>query len=195
MSFHSLSSQTLAGGALSIAVSPALTARCTTEADGWNWYRVKALKFRILALTGPCAAGFVEGKPDTQPSTIATVGELLDSVLHGGSTEFVWSRWVEVPKIALAGALPWYKTIPGAATDEEELSGLLVFGGTTTNGLLLDVFFTFEFKGPVSTTNTPLQVELQLKLHEERRRIHAAKQRDGLLTLLAKPPTGGTRGT
>ncbi len=188
MTFHYDSTFTLSSGATSLAVSPALSPRFGTEADAFEWYRIKALKFRIFAFTTAAYVGFVEGKPDTLPSSGAQVMELLDSVHHQGPLETGWSRWVNVPKKALAGSLPWYKTIVGAATDEEELCGVLCAAGTGTNALNVEFFTVVEFKGPIATANTPAMVEFSQKMREARLAAHALRRRAALLATLGSAP-------
>jgi hypothetical protein len=168
-----------------------MSPRAGTEADCWQWYRLKSLKFRLLGLSTTSYCGFVEGKPDTLPASGAQIMELLDSVAHMGPQETVWSRWVNVPKKALAGPLPWYKTVLGGATDEEEVNGFLVLAGTGTATVNVEYYFTFEFKGPIATANTPLMAELTRKLREEKTRLHAEKRRGELLAQLSAPGLTG----
>lgn len=189
MSFRYVINAALVSGLANTVVSPQMTPRATTEADGWCWYRVKALKFRLFSLTNSATAGFVEGVPDSLPSTIASVNELLRAVQHQGSTETTWSNWVKVSATSLAGALPWYKTVPGSATEEEEVAGTIAIAGTGTNTFSLEFFVTFEFKGPVATVNTPAMVDLQVRMRAERQRAAAIKRRDTLLADLGPTPS------
>lgn len=192
MVFHYNNTFSLVAGANTTVVSPLMAPRFLTEADCWEWYRVKSLKFRIFALTTAAYAGYVEGKPDTLPSSGAQIMELLDSVTHLGPQETGWSRWVNVPKKALAGALPWYKTIVGLASDEEEVSGVLCFAGTGTNVINSEFYITVDFKGPIASANTPAMVEVSMRLHEMRRRAAAERKRNALLAAIA--PAGTSPG-
>ncbi len=190
MTFHFVQTVSLTAGAASIALDPnGVSSRCLAEADAWEWYRVLDLKFRTFASTTPAYVGFVEGKPDTFPNTGTTIMELLDSVAHNAGSETCWSRWVKVPKRALAGPLPWYKTIQGLATDEEELVGFLAMAGTGTNVVLVEYYITMEFKGPIATANTPAMLALRAKEREERRVLRALRAREQLLS----PTTGMQR--
>ncbi len=191
MRFHFLSSPALAAGVNTIALNPAgLSSRCLNDADAWEWYRLKSFKFRIFALTTAAYVGFVEGKPDTMPGSGTQVMELLDAVAHNGPQETCWSRWVNIPKGALAGPLPWYKTIQGTATDEEELQGFLALAGTGTNSVLVEYFFDIEFKGPIATANTPAMVALRKQLHEERVKTAHAVKRASVLQALSPTIVG-----
>jgi len=194
--FHYVQQASLAGGVNNLALNPTnISPRCTTEADAFEWYRIVSLKFRLLASTSSACAGFVEGKPDTMPSTQAQVIELLDSVMHVAAAETCWSRWVNVPKVALAGALPWYKTVQGAATDEEELVGFLVVAGTGTNAFNLEYYVEVEFKGPIATANTPAMLALRKKEREERARQREIAQRARLLGFAEKVGAATTPST
>ncbi len=179
--FHYVNNFSLTAGANSLVVAPAMSPRANTEADAWSWYRVKALKFRIFALTTAAYAGFVEGSPDTIPASGANIMELLASVQHNGPIETMWSRWITVSAKSLAGALPWYKTIPGTNTQEEEIAGVLCFAGTGTNAIAAEYYVTFEFKGPIATANTPAMVDLLRRVHAERVKAAASKRREALL--------------
>ncbi len=115
--------------------------------------------------------------------------ELLDAVHHQGPLETCWSRWVNVPRVALQGSLPWYKTIVGAATDEEELCGVLAAAGSGTNSLNVEFYVVVEFKGPIATANTPMMVEFARQMREARLAAHAVRKRAALLATLGSAPT------
>jgi len=185
MTFHYLNTLSLVAGNQAFTLGPAAAPRYTTEADAFEWYRVKSFKFRILGLTTQSYAGFVEGKPDTLPQSGLQIMELLHSVSHLAGAETSWSRWVTVPARSLTGALPWYKTVVGTATDEEEQVGWLCLAGTGTNIVNVEFYVTVDFKGAVATANTPAMVELARKMREERLKAAAERRRSYLLLALS----------
>lgn len=206
MSFHYLTTASLAAGVLQQLCNPAgLSPRCLVEADAWSWFRIKSLRFRLFALTTQAYAGYVEGQPDTVPASGAQIMELVDSVTHLAGSQTQWSEWVSVPRVALAGALPWYKTIQGTNTTEEEIPGVIAIAGTGTNIVNLETRFVIEFKGPIASANTPAMVALREKQREERAAKRARDARALLIGTIAASTvsdgvstarlTGALRGT
>ncbi len=194
-SYHYQPTVVLTAGAATLTATPAnLGTRIAAVADTYEWFRILALKFRIFAITTLAFAGYLGQLPDTVPSTGTQIMELLDSVSHLGPQQTCWSNWVHVPRATLAGALPWYKTIQGGATNEEEIPGLFVFAGTSTNSLQIEISFTVEFKGPIAPGNTPMQSDLLRKLRMERERIHAFRERARLLSLISATPADSRSG-
>lgn len=136
------------------------TTRSTAMADAFTLYRVLALKFRLLPPTaanaGYVGVGFYSDILDTPPATVADVMELEHSVLLPVTTKYhKETDWIKVPRRALSGALPWYKTSYGSQDPWEEVSGFLRACGSATDPYLVEIVITYEFKGPAAPANTP----------------------------------------
>lgn len=190
--FHVVSANALVAGALTISVVPgALSPRAGVVADTWSHYRLKSLKFRLhptAASGNSCSAGFVGGVQDTAPATFAQIGELLPSVILAGDTT-VPTEWCKVSKQDLAGPLPWYKSVLGAADATEEQPGILCFAGTTTEVFLLEARGVYEFKTAVNSANTPQELALQAQFREARAARIREVERTKLLMVLSPKPS------
>lgn len=188
MPFHFVQQGALVAGVVTLTCSPTfLSLRALTEADTWTHFRIRSLKFRLLpptAAPAQCqAAGFVGGMQDTPPASIANVVELIPACVLG-SRQTVPTGWMSPSKSELAGPLPWYKTIPGSADTTEESPGQLVIAGSTTEGYVIEYFGVFEFKGAVSTANTPSAIKLREELRALRLARADAVERERLLAVL-----------
>jgi hypothetical protein len=170
--------------------------RWAAEADLWAHFRVKALKFRLHpmgpSVTNNQAIGFVGGVQDTLPGTVPLVMELLPSTFL--STEStVPTEWVVVPKQQLAGPLPWYKAINGAADATEESPGAVVISGVTSDGFIAEFRTLIEFKTAVAAANTPLIDQARLIARAEKVRLlrerEAARVNALLVTQLTLVPS------
>lgn len=182
--FHYVTGGALVAGVAGILAYPSSFPRVLAEADAWAQFRVRQLRFRLLpsaTTTTPLglqAAGYVPGIQDTQPASVNQVVELVNSCARGTSQD-VPTNWVTVGRADLAGPLPWYKSIPGAADATEEAPGSIFIGGTGTEPYLIEIAGVFEFKGGVNTANTPVALAAASALREERVRLarEAAKSR------------------
>jgi hypothetical protein len=112
------------------------------------------------------------------------VVELLPCAVLGGR-QTTPTQWVTPSASELAGPLPWYKTIPGAADTTEEYPGYLCIAGTTTEAILAEVQGVFEFKGAVATANTPAALKLREELRQVRRAARERVERQRLLAALS----------
>ncbi len=175
MTFHRHTLQTMSSGTGSLAFTPgALGQRFQAEADAWTLFRLLSAKFRIfgdstLAVATPAACGVVEGVPDTLPTTVATITDLLPSVTHMGANQSRWSQWVTIPKSMLAGQIPWYQTSAGTFPSVAEVPCTFVFvGGSTSAVIALEILWTAQFKSQVPTTSTPMQLALAERIRAER---------------------------
>jgi len=188
--FHVCQAAALSSGTALITGNPAgIGGRSLIEADAWSHFRFRKLKFRLAPGTttvGSIAAGWVGGIQDTPPATFATVMELLPSTFTKGNLT-VYSEWVNVTKADLQGALPWYKTIAGAATDVEEQPGQLVLAGSASDSYFLEIKGVIEFKTAVASGNTPAELVLREKLRAERINRHLAHEQQRVVALLAGP--------
>ncbi len=148
--------------------------RILTVADNWAQYRVVSLRFRlhpVVAANTAQAAGWVSGIQDTPPATTATTMELIPSCFLSNYQQ-VPTKWVNVSKADLAGPLPWYKSVLGAADATEESPGVIVVNGTGANTYYLEILATYEFKGGVAPANTPEALAMLRRFHE----LKAAKE-------------------
>ncbi len=186
--FHNLIVSTLSSGTQTFFLAPIgnISPRAQTEADAWQHFRVKQFSFRLLpnlSRTQRIAVGLIGGVPDTVPTTVAQVMELLPSVtLENG--QIVPTEWVRVPAIDLSGPLPWYKTVAGGADVSEESPAVLAIAGTGTDPYVLEVRGVFEFKVACATANTPMAVNLRRLLREEKLLSVMSRERDILLKIL-----------
>lgn len=197
--FHCLINSPLVGGVYGATLSPAnLGSRLPVEADNWAHYRVKSLAFRLhpllAASTTQQAAGYIGGVQDTPPSVVPQVMELIPSCFQAKAST-VPTEWVKVSKVDLAGPLPWYKAVAGAADATEEYPGVLVITGNTTETFILEVKGVYEFKVAIAPANTPEFLKLRLQARELRQKEAANVEKQRLLAVLAGAaltcPTGG----
>ncbi len=191
--FHSFVAQNLVAGAANFGLSPNAVlsqTRLPALADEYAHFRVKEFSFRLhrAAITGNMAAGYVGGVQDTVPATQAQIGELLPScILPPGNS--VPTEWVRVPKQDLAGPLPWYKSVVGAADATEEAPGIICVVVTGTDPILMECRGVFEFKTAVATGNTPLLLEARLKSLEAKKTAQVQRERERILETLGVAPS------
>jgi hypothetical protein len=191
--FHTITSQTMAGGVLTLSAQPStISPRLNTECDAFAFYRIRSLKFRLHP---PAAhqynAGWVPGYPNTPPSTLAQVGELIEATVIN-ATYSVPSSWVKVAKSSLSGPLPWYKTVSGTDAADFEVPGSIVVVGVSTDVVLIEIEGVYEFKEPIATANTPEQIALQQRIRLLGEESAKAVARDRMLKVLS-PASGNTR--
>lgn len=178
-----------------------LSTRALSEADNWAHFRLLRLKFRIhpqeaFPVSGTndntrVILGYIGGIQDTPPTTLADIMELIPSVYRSGFTTMP-TKWMTISPKDLAGALPWYKTIPGTADATEEAPGQLcygMFGSGSTQTVGLEWEGVFEFKTSVSATNTPLAAKLREVVREERKKAADESERKKLQQVLAPAPS------
>jgi len=195
--FRALLATTLTAGTFNFNLNPSSLASFATRvgvvADSWCQFRIRSLRFRLrippagAGFTAQQAAGFVGGVQDTPPATVATVSELLPSCLLD-LDQTVPSDWVRVSRGDLAGPLPWYKSIAGAADPTEESPGLLCIAGAGSNSAALEIEGVYEFKAAAATANTPVAVELMKEIRLERMRLQRERERISLVRVLAPSP-------
>ncbi len=172
-----------ATGTQTILSPSTLTSRLGVISDGFNNFRLLELKFRICLQTDGVApggfyvvAGYVGGADTTVPASIAACE--YQHMVSWWDRYTVPSNWVEVPRAALAGPLPWYRSVPTAGVDtNEEYPGSIFYWSSFTKPILVEIRGVMEFKDPID----PL---LSLS---EKKELYRAKQRDRLLSLLANP--------
>lgn len=190
MPFHTILNSSLSSGTSGpfiLSPNSTISNRASVEADAWSHYRVKNFKFRLHPVNTVVnfqGVGFCGGIQDTPPSTLAQVGELIPSTILGGDTT-IPTEWVSVPKVDLAGPLPWYKTVVGAADAAEEAPGAIFVVGTTTDTYSLEMRGVFEFKTSVAAANTPAALAAVRLLHQEKVTAARLRERTSLLRLLA----------
>lgn len=193
MGFRFVAAGSLSSGAASINLLPAIiSSRLGTEADGFSFYRVRSLKFRLhRAPSGAntVSAGYVAGNPNTLPTTQAQISELLCGVVLPVA-HTIPTGWATVPRKELAGALPWYKTISGTDAADFEYPGLLVLAGTTTDPYLMEIAGVYEFKDPVATANTPEEVLMVRQLRASRQERARQQARDAVLRVISPTAPG-----
>jgi len=188
--WHGIVTVPLSSGVGSVNLNPnslngAGISRPLAEADGWCHFQHIRLAFCIHhgSLTADVAVGVVGGAQDTPPATKNTVMELLPSA-YQGSTYTEPSRTVQVSHADLAGPIPWYKTVPGAADSTEEIPCQLVIAGAGTDTVVVELWGEMRFKTAASPANTPLSNAARETLRRERIEAERVQARDALLRVL-----------
>ncbi len=179
--------QTLSGGAGSFGPIPAnLGTSIQSVSDGYDLFRIRALKFRIFALTGGAAAACISSVPNTVPTASRTqLMEILESVDHEGPAQTVWSEWVHVRPPTFSGPFPWYHTRTGTFDVTEYQPCTIYFAGTGTNTVQVQIRVVYDFRDPIPTVSTPMEIamrkELLLLRSEQSRQQLKEKMLRGLL--------------
>ncbi len=171
----------LTAGTLTVALQPSTFNQIASLADGYEFYRITRLKFRLQrsgTLTGNLAMCYVAGVTDTPPNTFALAGSALDCAIQTTTTT-VPSQWVSVPPSRLKTYQAWCKTIVGTPDPSVENWGNLFFGGTGTDSFVYEIVATYEFRVICNTGLTP-----QERGAKER---EAARQR--MLAILSPTPS------
>ncbi len=182
--FKFLSTFSLSGGVGSVPLQPVSFSRVLEIADAYDLYRFVRLRYRLRSPAtsfGTQGAAYYPGVTDTTPTTLVQLGENMHSVFVM-SGETVPSNWHTVPRQALSGMLPWYKTIAGSLDTSEEQQGTLYIVGTGTETVYLELEGLVEVKAPASIANTPAA--------RRERAQRLAKER--LLSVLGGTPGGAT---
>lgn len=186
---------TFTAGAFTVALNPTALAgvstRVLSEADAWAHFRVLGFRFRLHPPTGTITAdqaiGFVGGVQDTPPATVATVMELIPSAFISEAAT-VPTEWVNVAKSELAGPLPWYKAVQGAADATEESPGSFMIVGSTTDAFKAEFRAVFQFKTAVAPANTPALAAAWAMVRAERKRAEQARESLAIRQALAYNP-------
>lgn len=170
--FHFHTSTALVAGATSVNVAPASFPRMAIVADSFALYRVTELEYRLLpagTITGNQAAGYIPGAVDTPPSTVIQLSETLESVILP-IRQTVPTNWAKLQWADLKSYLPWYKSVIGTTDPVDEIQGTIFFCGSGTETVSYEVRGIFEFKNPISASNTPMLREQ--KILKEKARLY-----------------------
>jgi hypothetical protein len=191
LEYHFLFASTFTAGVFGLSANPTtmgtFATRLIAQADLWSHFRHRSLKFRLRVTPSTTAqqfVGFVGGVQDTPPATAQAIMELLPSVMMDVD-QTIPSEWMSVPRADLAGPLPWYKAVPGAADATEESPGTLIVVGTGSEAFAVEVRGVMEFKTGLSTANTPLFMQARLLMRAERLRLERERESLRLRQLLA----------
>jgi hypothetical protein len=133
-----------------------VSTRFAAMLDQYGLYRLKSFKFRILKGTAEVqAAAVLSDYQDSTGSTPAQIDESLNSQVYMAA-ETCRLPFVNVPRSILAGALPWYKSIPGSIDSWEEVpASLICFTTAAVGQVLIEQEWEAEFKDQVPPANTP----------------------------------------
>jgi hypothetical protein len=154
--------------------------------DGYELFRVRRLRVRILLLvSGTAALGVVASVPNTPPAAFTPITELLDSLPHAGPAETRWSKWLEVRPQTLSGPFPWYHTRVGTFDPTEAAPATVCLIGSAAGILMAEWRGVFEFKNPCDPANTPEEKALLHKFRVTRDQEDLKKERDLLLKKLS----------
>ena len=166
--------------ALNIATVPLNAAGLGTGAtrfaamlDLYGLYRLLKFRFRIVKSTAELQAlAVVSEYQDSTASTVALMNEAICSQVYAAA-ETVRLPFVEVPRQIIAGALPWYKSIPGSIDSWEEIpASLLAFTTAATGSVLIELEWVAEFKDQIPPANTP-----ELRLSRQKAALDAERLR------------------
>lgn len=166
----------LAAGEATISVSPnsSLSSRISTIADTYSLYRFVSLSFTLIRsgtiTSSTQVAAFIPGITDTKPATVSDASALLHKSIVSSIQTGGWQKCV-VPRKALAGMQPWYKTVVGTPDPAAEVQGVIQVVGTGTDTITLWVSGNVEFMSPIAVANTPKAQLAYQMLHEERKRL------------------------
>lgn len=192
--FRLYNTTALAAGVTTVSLIPGNfvgSTRMVAAVDGYAFFRIRRLRFRLhrTADTNLQVAGYIPGNPNTLPSTVTQMGELMyGTTLVPSYTQP--SQWVSVGKRELAGPLPWYKTVPGTDPLDFEAPGSIQILGTSTGAVLFEMEGEYEFKEALSTGNTPAIAELVRRERALRRQEVENATRAKLLRALSTPGAG-----
>ncbi len=188
-SFHFLWNGTLTAGVATAQLSPSglasLSTRLLAMADEFAHFRVEAFKFRLhpQSGTGTQVAYYLGGVQDSPPVTVSPAAEVMSSVVRSQTTT-VPTEWRRASASELRGALPWYKSVNGAADTTEETPGTLTVVGTGSDSFLLEAFIGVTFKTAVAPANTPVEIEARRAIREARLQAAIALERRALTRVL-----------
>ncbi len=194
--FHYVLQATTASNVYGIPVQPSTNfgTRILAEADAWTLFRMKSLKFRLHPVgTNTFAACYVPGVQDTAPATLGQVVECESSV-YCTPQMTVPTNWVSAQKSDLAGAFPWYHSVPGTPDSTEEAPGQIVVAcSAAAAAFVLEVRGVIEFKGAVATGNTPAAMAAIRARREARLTAQAQRVRHDLLKAMTAASELGTK--
>jgi len=190
--FHGLASTAVASSVLTIDLNPSGLGGLATGfgrllalADTYSLFRWRSLRCRVLHSSISVAMGIVEDVADTAPANTAQVMELLHSLYHRTDVT-VNSEWLRVPPSVLAGALPWYKSVAGAATDWEEVPCRLRLVTTGATDIpQIEIRGSIEFKSPIAVANTPALTAALRQAAADRIAVESGRERVRLLSVLS----------
>ncbi len=166
-----LITQALTSGAATLSLTPATFAGASGLADSFEFYRIIALKYRLVpsaTITGNQVAAYIAGVVDATGSNINVPNIQPHASL--GVRQTSCSSWVKVPKAMLQSYMTWYKTIAGTPDPAEENQGFLYLAGTGTENVVIEVCVLFQFRSVVPVTATPM-VRLQQAMLAEKERL------------------------
>jgi hypothetical protein len=161
--------------AISVSPNSTLSLRLSNLADNFDEYRFKSLRFRMhngsvlpAAAAGSYGVSFEPGIVDTAPGTLGSLSEAVHSTTMSQQST-VPSDWVSVSPGVLAGMHSWYKTVPGTPEASEEIQGSLFVITGAANNINLEVRGVVQFRAAISSTNTPLERALAIRMREKKR--------------------------
>lgn len=186
-------SNTVAGtaAALTFGCNPAgLGNRILSMADGYEFYRLTKLEFRLLPSTTSAAASrassmtacYLGGVTDTAPSNTQLASECVHHVYLGNSST-VPTEWCHVNRKELAGYNPWYKTVVGSPDPSTEVQGnIFVISPSGTDTYVMQLRGIVQFKGSVPTGSTPMVRQLNEMRREKERLLKILSATPGVST-------------
>lgn len=174
--FTQLLESNLVSGASKTSLNPSvigLSGRLASTADGFELYRLRRVRYRLMpSFTAPAAsivACYLAGIVDTTINSAVLLSQCAHHVTIS-PREIVPTRWVTVPKLALASYGSWYKTVVGTPDPSEEDQGFLYVAGNTTDQYVLDLEIDYDFKTPCAIGSTPA-IRLAKEVETERNRL------------------------
>lgn len=174
--FTQLLESNLVSAASKTSLNPSVigvSGRLAATADGFELYRLRRVRYRLLPPTvtpsSSTVACYLAGIVDTTINSAVLLSQCAHHVTLA-PREIVPTRWVTVPKIALASYGSWYKTVVGTPDPSEEDQGFLYVTGGTSDGYILDLEIDYEFKTACAIGSTPA-IRLAKEIETERSRL------------------------
>ncbi len=191
--FHVYVSSSVSGNTAAFSLSPSGLAgwstRLTSLADSFTKFRFRSCKFRLRSLGVEQAAAYVAGVQDSNAFASIIAAMEATTACAVFTTQSVPSEWVNIPRVDLMGALPWYKSIAGLADQTEEAPGQILIRSTNATDIYrLEIKGVIEFAGSIPPANTPMEVQLLRQLGQERRNAVIARERASMLKVLSSGP-------
>jgi len=178
--FHQQLSGTLTSGAGGLNISGGtLGNRVSTILDGYEFYRVVKLRYRLIpgsTITVLQTLCYYPGIIDSAPITNAVNGENPHCVVLP-TRQTVPTMWRTLRYPSLKSYMPWLKTKAGSLDPSEEIQGNLYVTGTGSEVYVGEFEGIIEARSPVDVGSTPA-----------RHNAAMLKERERLLQILAMVP-------
>ncbi len=181
--FKAIFGVALAAGKFVQPVNPInLSSRLASMADDFDLYRLSKFRFRLIPSTlasENVVCAYQAGVTDTA-GTFATVGESNHATCLGLQMTTT-TDWVEPKGGDLRGAANWYKAVPGAADDWDEIQGALIFASSnaaSTASVYIEAEGVMDFASPADPGLTPAMRRDRMLAREKKKLLAILSSKD-----------------